>query len=143
MSSTRWFPMRDRYSKSPVSFAFSKLLPIVGWIILSAVGAMVLNSFIGITPAMEAIIWFGFLSLVFQLRKFGGNRNVMHRMALDITSKEPVIVPEADYNLCMAFAQISQVYFRACVEAGFIQSTSEPSGTDKELIADPSQQMLE
>lgn len=141
MASTRWFPIRNKYSKSVFGYVLANIIPIIAWIILSAVVTLVLNSYLGITPAIETMIWFGFLSLMLQLRNFGGNRGLMHRMALNIYNKEENMIPAADYNLCLAFAQISQIYYQACMEAGYIQTTS-PQGTQSQELSDGNNKQL-
>lgn len=142
MASTRWFPVRDRYSSSPIGFLFKKVVPIAGWIIASVIVATILSSTVGITSGMECIVWFGLLSLMLQLRTFGGNRNLMHRMALDISDREAGVIKPADYNLCMAFTQISPVYYQICVESGYIQSTAVQNVPAQEITQGTDAQML-
>ena len=128
MASTRWYKVYQSYSGSLMSWLIKKVIFAVAWIIVSAVITNILHSIFGLALVMQTIIYIGTLCLMWQLKKFKGREDQLLHIAADIVGDDNGSkVPQADYNLCIAFSQISSIYYNAAVEAGYIATTNQQS----------------
>lgn len=130
MASTRWYPRWQEYSKGIISCLGKKIAPLILYIIASAIAASVLDDILAVNTGIIALIWFGFLGIMLQLLNFKGTRKLLVKITSDYTEKQ---VPQADFNICKAFANISPEYLRICIDSDFMQSTQQ-SPAEKEVI---------
>lgn len=134
MSSTRWYPIYSRYSSGILMWLIKTIGPIFGWLIGSNILVSVLDNMFDFSTSILVLIQFGLLSVVLQLYGLKGRYALLYKMAFDfVGNANPPVVPEANFDTCMAFANLSQYYYNACVEAGFIQNTVVEQ-TDKVTI---------
>ena len=121
LSSTRWFQVRQKYTKGIISIIAPSVGALIGWIIIANVLVSIISGALDLASSLESLLWFGSLGLILQCLWLRNEKNCMGLMALDLVT--PGAVPPADYDLCLAFADISSGYYNACIEGGFIQST--------------------
>ena len=131
MASTKWYPRWQTYSKSITGWLLHTLAPFVAWLIISPIVVSVIDSMLDVNSGIMALIWFGLLGIILQLKNFSGARKDIIKITSDYTEKQ---IPQADFNICVAFADVSPEYKRICVDSGFIQSTQEVPAQQQEVI---------
>ena len=131
-SSTRWFPVRAKYAKTIKSILLPWVCLIIGWIILANILSSTLVVPLGLSSGASSLVWLGLIGVLLQIMNLRTNKNTIAKMSMDLAT--PDAIAGANYDLCLAFADISTGYYNACVECGYIQVAQSSGGSEFEQI---------
>ena len=132
-SSTRWFPVRAKYIRPIKSIVLPWVGAFIGWVILANVLVSSLATSFGFNSGITSLLWMSSLGLVLQVMNFRTKKTTIAKMAMDLAT--PDAIAGANYDLCLAFADISQGYYNACVECGYIQVSQGSDGSYEQIDA--------
>lgn len=129
ISSTRWYKIYNRYSKDPIPWVISQIIPFVIWFIAQLILNLVLDSSIDICADIQNIITIGSLCVLLQMRNLTGAEKIINNIVIDFADAKSNIIPEANFNIAYAFAKLDGYYYKQCVELGYLQPEGGTDGT--------------
>ncbi len=128
VSSTRWYPIYQRYIKGAFKWFLLTILPYVVWFFGTNIATSSMKTSLAISePALILLRW-GILAIILQLVHLFGNSKLVAKIATDMTTKTEngaPIVPSADIDYLKGFADTSTAYKDLAVKYGFMSNVAE------------------